>query len=62
MPKIAFNHTNKSVEAGQEEWLYDVVDRAEGGIQMIEDCKSRLLAKGFPESAIHHETFIDSRK
>jgi len=28
-----------------------------GGIQMIEECKNRLKAKGFPDSAIHHENF-----
>jgi NAD(P)H-flavin reductase len=28
-----------------------------GGIQMIEDCRSHLQAKGFPDSVIHHENF-----
>lgn len=28
-----------------------------GGQQMIEDCKARLMAKGFPETALHHENF-----
>jgi ferredoxin-NADP reductase len=28
-----------------------------GGQQMIEDCKARLMAKGFPETVLHHENF-----
>ena len=28
-----------------------------GGQQMIDDAKVRLMAKGFPEEAIHHENF-----
>jgi Na+-transporting NADH:ubiquinone oxidoreductase subunit F len=28
-----------------------------GGQDMIEECKARLMAKGFPETAIHHENF-----
>ena len=28
-----------------------------GGRDMIEECKARLMAKGFPETAIHNENF-----
>ena len=61
MPKITFSHSNKTVEAENEDWLYDVAETTEvyicGGRRMIEDCKSRLSEKGFPETAIHHENF-----
>lgn len=38
MAKITFQHTGKSVEADEGEWMYDVVERAEGGIPFA--CKA----------------------
>lgn len=38
MPKVTFEHTNKSIEAGEGEWLYDVSENAEGGIPF--SCKA----------------------
>lgn len=38
MPKVTFKHANKSVEADEGEWLYDVADRADGGIPF--SCKA----------------------
>lgn len=32
MPKVTFQHTEKTVDADDGEWMYDVVERAEGGI------------------------------
>jgi hypothetical protein len=52
MPRITFSHANKSAEAEDGEWMYDAVDG------LIEDCRARLMARGFPESALHHENFF----
>ncbi len=38
MPKVTFSHTNISIEAEDGEWLYDVCDRADGGIPF--SCKA----------------------
>ena len=38
MPKVTFQHTNKSVEVEQDEWLYDVSENADGGIPF--SCKA----------------------
>jgi ferredoxin-NADP reductase len=29
-----------------------------GGQRMIEDCRTRLKEKGFPEESLHHENFF----
>jgi ferredoxin-NADP reductase/ferredoxin len=38
MPKVTFQHTGKSVDADEGEWMYDVVERADGGIPFA--CKA----------------------
>lgn len=38
MPKVTFTHSQKSVEAEEGEWLYEVCERAEGGIPFA--CKA----------------------
>ena len=38
MPKVKFAHTNKTIEAVEGEWIYDVCDRADGGIPF--SCKA----------------------
>jgi Na+-transporting NADH:ubiquinone oxidoreductase subunit F len=38
MPKVAFTHANKSAEAEEGDWLYDVVDGCDGGIPF--SCKA----------------------
>ncbi|WP_428266322.1 FAD-binding oxidoreductase [Haliangium sp.] len=38
MPKISFQHVDKSIEADEGEWMYEVVERAEGGIPFA--CKA----------------------
>ena len=38
MPKVTFSHTKKTVEANEEDWLYDVSDNADGGIPF--SCKA----------------------
>jgi ferredoxin-NADP reductase/ferredoxin len=38
MPKVHFQHTGKSVQADQGEWMYEVVERADGGIPFA--CKA----------------------
>ncbi len=38
MPTITFTHSNKTVEANLEDWLYDVADAAESGIPF--SCKA----------------------
>ncbi len=38
MPKVTFTHSNKTVEANEEDWLYDVAEAAESGIPF--SCKA----------------------
>ncbi len=38
MPKITFAHSGKSVDAAEGEWMYEVCERAEGGIPFA--CKA----------------------
>ena len=38
MPKVTFSHVNKTAEADEDEWLYDLCDNAEGGIPF--SCKA----------------------
>jgi ferredoxin-NADP reductase/ferredoxin len=38
MPKVTFQHTGKAVDADEGEWMYDVVERADGGIPFA--CKA----------------------
>jgi Na+-transporting NADH:ubiquinone oxidoreductase subunit F len=38
MPRITFQHCGKSIDAEEGEWLYDVTERAEGGIPFA--CKA----------------------
>jgi len=38
MPRITFTHANKSCEAAEGDWLYDVVDGCDGGIPF--SCKA----------------------
>ena len=38
MPKVIFQHCGKSIEADEGEWMYDVAERAEGGIPFA--CKA----------------------
>jgi Na+-transporting NADH:ubiquinone oxidoreductase subunit F len=38
MPKVTFSHAKKSVEANEDDWLYDVCDNADGGIPF--SCKA----------------------
>jgi hypothetical protein len=38
MPKITFQHSGKSVDADEGEWMYEVAERAESGIPFA--CKA----------------------